>query len=181
MASAFGHALAAGILGRCLSKKSRSTKVILLGIGSSILPDADVLSFQFGIPYASMWGHRGISHSILFAILWAALLVVVFHKNITNNTRKISLFFYYALATISHGLLDAMTTGGKGVAFFAPFQNDRYFLPWRPIKVSPIGASKFFSEWGLKVLLSEAIWIGGPALILYAVLLMLRKVRKAKV
>jgi hypothetical protein len=36
------------------------------------------------------------------------------------------------LATASHGVLDATTNGGLGVAFFSPFDNRRYFLPWRP-------------------------------------------------
>ena len=41
-----------------------------------------------------------------------------------------------------------------------------FAFPFRPIQVSPLGASNFFSEWGLAVLVSEAIWIGVPALIL---------------
>ena len=45
-----------------------------------------------------------------------------------------------------------------GVAFFAPFNNTRFFFPWRPIEVSPIGLS-FFSTRGMAVLLSELIWI----------------------
>ncbi len=66
------------------------------------------------------------------------------------------------LFTLSHGLLDALTDGGLGIAFFAPFNETRYFFPWRPIMVSPIGLSQFFSSWGLGVLLSELIWIGIP-------------------
>jgi inner membrane protein len=62
-------------------------------------------------------------------------------------------------------LLDALTTGGKGVAFFAPFDNTRYFFPWQVIKVSPIGVKNFFSDRGVAVLLSELKWIGIPLLI----------------
>src|SRR6267378_8050335 len=47
------------------------------------------------------------------------------------------LWRFFFLATASHGLLDAMTNGGLGVAFFAPFCDTRYFLPWQPIVVSP--------------------------------------------
>ncbi len=67
------------------------------------------------------------------------------------------------MCTASHSILDAMTTGGKGVAFFSPFNNTRFFFPWRPIKVSPLGIMKFFSERGLKVIYSELIWIGIPS------------------
>lgn len=65
-----------------------------------------------------------------------------------------------------HGFFDAMTNGGLGVAFFAPFDNTRYFLPWQPIQVSPIGVANFFSEWGLSVIISEFLWIWLPALVL---------------
>jgi len=60
------------------------------------------------------------------------------------------MWMYFFLATASHGLLDALTDGGLGVAFFAPFDNHRYFLPWRPIHVSPIGAGRFFTIAALK-------------------------------
>jgi len=67
------------------------------------------------------------------------------------------------LATASRGFLDAMTDGGLGVAFFSPFDNHRYFFPWRPIRVSPIGIGRFFSPRGLDVLQSELLWIWLPA------------------
>ena len=44
----------------------------------------------------------------------------------------------------SHGVLDALTDGGPGVAFLAPFDDTRYFFPWRPIRVSPLWRG-FFS------------------------------------
>jgi inner membrane protein len=53
-------------------------------------------------------------------------------------------------------------------SLFAPFDNTRYFLPWRPIVVSPIGVGAFFSRWGLEVLASESVWVGIPAVVLAA-------------
>jgi inner membrane protein len=66
------------------------------------------------------------------------------------------------LATAAHGVLDAMTTGGLGVAFFSPWNPERYFFGFRPIAVSPIGIKAFFSGVGLRVLGSEALWVGLP-------------------
>ncbi len=77
------------------------------------------------------------------------------------------------LVTLSHGLLDAMTNGGLGVAFFSPFDTTRYFLPWRPIRVSPVGVGRFFSAQGVAILASEieyvwlplaTLWLGVGAL-----------------
>tara|TARA_Y100000780_G_C13480407_1_gene338286 strand:- start:227 stop:469 length:243 start_codon:yes stop_codon:yes gene_type:complete len=59
-----------------------------------------------------------------------------------------------------------MTNGGLGVALFWPYDNDRYFFPFRPIQVSPIGVKAFFSERGLKVLSSELLWVFLPGVLL---------------
>jgi inner membrane protein len=39
----------------------------------------------------------------------------------------------------SHAILDTMTDGGLGCALLWPFDRARYFAPWRPIPVAPIG------------------------------------------
>ncbi len=168
MASVFGH----GLLAYTIAKTSRYKAIkalILVAILSSILPDADVLAFKIGIPYKHPLGHRGFTHSILFALLWAALVTVFF------KTRKTMVYVVVFLATLSHGILDALATGGKGVGFFIPFNNDRFFFPWRLIKVSPIGIEKFFSSWGLKVIGSELIFIGIPCAIVLLALYFSKK------
>jgi inner membrane protein len=83
------------------------------------------------------------------------------------------------LATASHGVLDAMTNGGLGVAFFSPFNNGRYFFPWRPVHVSPISVKRFFSGGGYAVLQSELLWIWAPALIFATVMLILKREKSA--
>ena len=79
-----------------------------------------------------------------------------------GSRRWWQLITYFFIVTASHGILDAMTDGGLGVAFLAPFDNSRYFFPWRPVMVSPIGVAPFFSRYGLNVLLSEIVWIWEP-------------------
>jgi hypothetical protein len=76
-----------------------------------------------------------------------------------------ALWMYFTAVTASHGLLDALTNGGRGIAFFAPFSNHRFFFPWRPIQVSPIGVG-LFSARGLAVLQSELRWILLPSVII---------------
>jgi len=164
MASIFAHAFSAYAFGKTFSKKITTKKFWILGILCSIVPDADVLGFAFGIKYEDFWGHRGFSHSLLFALLLGILITFIFYrKQFSFKKESFLLILYFTFCTASHGILDAMTTGGLGIAFFSPFDDTRYFFPWRPIQVSPIGASKFFSIWGLKVLLSELIWVIIPA------------------
>lgn len=169
MASIFGHGLVAYTITKVVDSKS-SKLLIFLAIVSSILPDLDVLGFSIGIDYLHPLGHRGFTHSILFALLWSTLLTFFFGKS-----RKLVFAIVLFLSTVSHGLLDAMTSGGKGVGFFIPFDNSRYFFPFREIKVSPIGVEKFFSEWGIRVILSEIKYIALPCLIILVTLFFIRK------
>ena len=168
MASIFGHGLVAYTIEKVADKKNLRL-LIFLAILSSILPDTDVITFKLGIPYEHPLGHRGFSHSILFALLWAGILAFWLGKR-----DKLVYFLVLFFSTLSHGLLDAMTSGGKGVGFFIPFDNARYFFPWRPIKVSPIGIKDFFSEWGVNVLASEFQYIGIPCLIVLITLTLIK-------
>ena len=114
MASAFGHALAAIALGTSVPKIYRNTKFWILAVICSILPDADVISFSFGIPYESFWGHRGFSHSFLAAGIVGVLITIIFYRTSVCSKKGISLILFFTLATASHSILDAMTTGGLG-------------------------------------------------------------------
>jgi len=78
------------------------------------------------------------------------------------------------VSTASHGLLDACTDGGLGVAFFSPFDTTRYFFAFRPIAVSPIGV-RFFSERGISVLWSELVWVWIPLLIFATAAFIIRR------
>ncbi len=69
--------------------------------------------------------------------------------------------FLFACAA-SHGMLDALTNGGLGVAFFSPFEPRRYFFPWRPIAVSPLSVSRFLAGRGLRILAGELKWVVLP-------------------
>jgi len=76
--------------------------------------------------------------------------------------------------------LDAFTDGGLGVAFIAPFDDARHFFPWRPLRVSPIGAAGFFSERGLETMISEIKWVWIPSLLCIAAIQALRRFTHAK-
>jgi len=168
LASLFSHAVAALSIGTCFYRSGTSKRIWAIGALCSVLPDMDVVGFRFGIRYGDFWGHRGFMHSLVFAALLAGAIVTLGFRELTLGLNHLSLWVYFFLATASHGLLDAMTDGGLGVAFFSPFDNHRYFLPWTPIRVSPIGAGRFFSDRGLAVLQSELVWIWVPAALLAA-------------
>ena len=163
MASAFSHAFVALALGRAPYHPVMTWQVLLLGMACSIVPDLDVIGFSFGIQYGDLWGHRGMTHSLLFAGVLSAVLVMLWNRQ-HSTSAKTRLFVYFFLCTASHGVLDAMTDGGLGVAFFSPFDTGRYFFPVRPVAVSPIGIGEFFTSHAFRVLASEIIWIWFPSI-----------------
>ena len=162
------HSVVAGTSIGVLSSGRITKKFWLLSIVCSVLPDADVLGYHFFyIPYDNFFGHRGFFHSPFFAA-WVSILTVglFFRDEKTTRINRWKFLLYFFLLTTSHGLLDAMTNGGRGVALLSPFTNNRYFFPWTPIEVSPLGAKALFSEHGLSVLKSEMLWIWTTSIII---------------
>lgn len=166
MPTIFSHAIFSASLGAAYATEPMPARFWVWAGLCSVLPDLDVIAFAFGIPYQSMWGHRGVTHSLLFALLagWAIARWTFSDADLKwMNRSRASRVMFFSLATASHLALDSLTNGGLGVALFAPFDDTRYFAPWRPIRVSPIGAD-FFSARGARVLASELLWVWLPAL-----------------
>lgn len=173
MASPFTHALVGAALGQGGTPDWRKDKFFwVLAIVCSILPDLDVIGFHLGVRYGDLWGHRGMTHSLLFAAIISICVAAAYGRALRERWRLFLLFF---LITASHGVLDAFTNGGLGIAFFSPFDPRRYFFPWTPVQVSPISAGRFFSARGLRVLESEIVWIWAPTFVLAAFLRLLRR------
>src|SRR5574337_70574 len=163
MASTFSHPVAALAIGAVFTKEQLPRRYWLVGAACTLLPDIDVLGKLVGIRYGDMLGHRGLTHSLTFAITLAVLVglrISARHPSISKSCLICYLFF----CTASHGLLDALTDEGLGVAFFAPFSSRRYFFPWRPLPVSPIGHIGVFTPHGAALLLREFQWIWLPSL-----------------
>ena len=139
------------------------TRLAVVGCVASALPDADAVGYWLGVPYDSLLGHRGLTHSLAFAVVVAAFCSM-FAARLGASVPVV--FGVVFLCTASHGALDAMTTGGTGVAFFSPFSNQRYFFPWRMIEVAPISVRRFVSERGIAVLKSELRWVWLPCAVL---------------
>ena len=181
MPTIFTHAFV-GISGSAaISKKSDFKKIILLSIVCSVLPDADVVGFKFGIKYGDFFGHRGFFHSIVFAVIVGVFMSsIFFRENKAFSKQWCKLSIYFGLITASHGLLDALTNGGLGIALLAPFDNSRHFFSATPISVSPINPDKFFTMRGLRILTNEFMWVWIPSIIGAVSIRLMRVWRRSK-
>ena len=174
MATIITHPLVPVAAAYLIGRDKVPTKLIVAAGLASIIPDLDVIAFRFGISYSDPLGHRGFTHSIFFSAL-VGLFAMLFSRYL-NATRMIT-FLIVFIGACSHGVLDAFTDGGEGIAFFWPFDNERYFFPIRPIEVSPIGISRFLSPRGLEVLISEFWLIWLPSFLL--IFMLRRKASKS--
>ncbi len=177
MPSAFAHAVSALAIGKAFQEEHYNWKFWLGSIICSAIPDIDVAMFSFGIPYEHWLGHRGFLHSIPFSFGFGLLMGMIMYGFKIFQKDHIPILCCFILCTLSHGLLDMTTNGGHGIALFAPFSDERYFFAFRPIQVSPIGVENFFSEWGWRVLVSEAKWVGLPSLFVYGMISVYRKIK----
>jgi inner membrane protein len=169
--ASIGHVAIGMAAARIYSRGPRRLGALLVSMvlwtELSLLPDADVLGFAFGIRYGDPWGHRGATHSFVFSVaLGTALgLLVVALRTPAYQKPALRTGVIASLVLVSHALLDTLTDGGLGCALFWPFDNERHFAPWQPIPVAPIGRD-FLSEQGLRVALAELF--GFAPVFLYA-------------
>ncbi|MGB0712717.1 MAG: metal-dependent hydrolase [Gammaproteobacteria bacterium] len=182
MATIITHALVAVAVVGALGPRRPRTGLFVAGMALAMAPDLDVLGFPLGIEYSAPWGHRGLTHSLLFALLIGSLSALVLCRSPTGagppaNPRGqcAHLALILSVCMASHGLLDMLTNGGLGVALFAPFDPGRMFFAVNPLQVSPIG----FHGWSLErtwaIARSELLWVGLPALAVAVTIRLMRR------
>jgi len=173
MASIISHAAAGAALSIAFAPDGAPARYWSIAIAAAVLPDADSLLYYFR--YYPPLGHRGFFHSPFLGLIISFLVMVFFFRDEAHFSgrwfRYFSLFF---LIWTSHGLLDALTNGGRGVAFFSPFSSKRYFFPWTPIQVSPMRIKSFFTPRGWSVFKNELVWIWLPGLVLVSLSRLIR-------
>lgn len=155
MASPWAHAIAGAAVGAFYQSPPQRRRVITLAAICGVLPDLDLIGWPLGVSTFTLWGHRGLTHSIAFAVV-LGLAVATLIPSITRRERAVAAFVL-VLATATHSVLDAMTTySPTGPAFWAPFSNARYRFAWMPLT----GSGGFATDFG-----QEALYACLPAVV----------------
>jgi inner membrane protein len=175
--SFISHAVAATGIAAPFYREGVPARLLVVGAAFAAMPDLDAIGFWFGVPSAGLFGHRGITHSLCFALVLASSTVLLRYRQGAGPLGPGLVWLFLALATASHGLLDTLTDGGRGVALLAPFSDERFFAPFRPIAVSPIGFHGVLSLRGLRIAASEVLVIGLPSVALWIRVWCLRRDR----
>ena len=180
MASAPTHIVAAGAIAAGFHRPGVPWHLWLWGAVLAVAPDFDVIGFRLGIAYGDPLGHRGLSHSLFAAAAVSGLMMVCCYRAGAGILSRGRVWLFFFLAMASHGILDAFTNGGLGIAFFAPFSNARYFFSIRPLEVSPLSITGFFTRDGLSILASELRWVWAPSVALAASVFAYRYWRRSR-
>src|SRR5262245_55904213 len=95
-----------------------SQPALFWGLSAALaaLPDIDVLAFPLGIPYGAFLGHRGFVHSLCCALLTGVGVALATAGVFGLPWWQLAVYFSGVMA--SHGILDGLTNGGLGIAYF---------------------------------------------------------------
>jgi inner membrane protein len=154
-----------------------SKRLIVTGMAFAMLPDADVITGRaFDIPHTHDFGHRGATHTLLFALLVAAT-AMLFAESF--RARRGAVFLFLVLATLSHPVADMLTQGGKGIMILWPLEDARFKFLAHPIQASPVGFKAIETGVLWSVLWSEIRWLLLPAVFVAFMARLARKRRNA--
>jgi inner membrane protein len=136
-----------------------------------IVPDLDVFSIY---AYGNLLGHRGITHSLLFALLLSVIVTAATFRWFRVRWWTLAILFFAIIA--SHDLLDAMTRGGENIPFFWPF-GGRYGN-WGPLPVSDISLDLPDPRHS-RAIRAELLWVWLPMAVVVGLTMLYRRWRRS--
>ena len=80
----------------------------------------------------------------LFAALAVGLIAAGLHRHL--KVGPLTAGVVVAAAMASHGILDMMTSSGRGVAYLWPVSSTRLFADWRPLHSGPVHMAHLLPE-----------------------------------
>jgi inner membrane protein len=105
MASILTYPAPALAIADAFGTKIISPRLAVAMVIAAVLPDMDVVGFSYGVKYASILGHRGFSHSLLFAFFIGIFAFLSAH--ILKAKRGIAfLAVFCAVITLSKNLFN---------------------------------------------------------------------------
>jgi inner membrane protein len=160
MSSFLTHAIVASTAGLQGGLSVSRSRVVLCSMALAILPDIDAFFRFVGLSQVGWWGHRGLTHSLPFSAMTGLLVLLTFFKKVPRFSRSWWILWgLLFLAGASHGLIDALTDGGQGIALLAPFDSTRYTFIWQPLPLPAVGLEHVASSATLVWNEARLVWL----------------------
>lgn len=118
------HLVLGAAIGELVLGKQLGKRAMLWGAFADTIPDLDVFFVKLFDHPESLYVHRGITHSLLFALLIPPVLGKLFSKfNFKRQASAKDWTILFYLGIFTHILIDAFTAYGTG--WFEPFSHYR--------------------------------------------------------
>jgi inner membrane protein len=131
--SSIGHAVAALSVGAAVKPGVATRRYWVAIAACAVVLDVDAIGRPLGRGDISwLWGHRALTHSLIFAVVLAILVLVTFFHARRWHGARARVFAALVLGTATHGVLDMLASYGDGVMLLAPFSAERFEFPWQP-------------------------------------------------
>jgi inner membrane protein len=166
MATTWTHAFFALAGGKAAIHRKMPLRFWFLTAVCAAIPDLDVFWQRLVPDHSGIWVHRGVTHSLLAAVLIGLLAACVGRAwGLTPGAAReetgaealpgrtslphpargfLLLWLAFTLATASHAMLDMLSAGYRGVELLAPFSDQRFSFPWQPIWSFPQWLQQMF-------------------------------------
>lgn len=167
MATDYSHAVVGLGLARLYATKPMPWVYWGLAAILPIIPDLDVFS---PANYGTWLGHRGFTHSLVFALLLGIIIASTAFRCFQVSWWSLAALFFVMIA--SHGLLDALTNGGENIPFFWPLES-RYGN-WGLIPVSDIALDWPDPRYS-RAIRGELLWVWLPTGLLVSLVMVYRR------
>ena len=119
------HIALGACIGEAFFEKGFGKKAMLWGIAAQSIPDIDFLTALFLNTSENLLAHRGITHSVLFAIFVVPVFAIVANKvHQPHNIPFIKWILFFAIQVFTHLFLDSFNNYGIGL--FEPFSTIRF-------------------------------------------------------
>jgi inner membrane protein len=173
MTTLYTHAVVGLAIAALATRRRRAWPYWLLAGLLTVLPDLDTLSMT---SYSSIWGHRGFTHSLTFAMAVGLLATALTGWYLRMHFWHLAAVFCTVAA--SHSVLDMLTKGGNGVALWWPLSDDRVGS-WGPIPVADL-AMEWPDPRRSRALRAELMYVWLPAATLVGLVTFLRLARRER-
>jgi len=119
------HIALGALVGEAVIGKKLGKKVLVIGAVAQSIPDIDFLAAFWLSPSENLLAHRGITHSIIFALLIAPLLAFLATKwSKTKSVSWRSWVIFIVLQLSIHLIIDSFNA--YGIGWFEPFSHLRF-------------------------------------------------------
>jgi inner membrane protein len=147
--SVLGHIAIGTVVARRITGENALPEQLparLLGLGAlAVLPDSDLFLQQL-LPSATLFQHRGATHSLVAALLVGLVIGLILLGSGDGHPVRWGLIA--AAVVASHGLLDTLGQSDLGVELLWPFSDARYLAPWHILPNPSLQPPLSYFWWG---------------------------------